>query len=118
MHARTPRFQSRSCLEVTAGQGNCLDTCHLLAAGYDLSTEAGYHYVMDECDRVVGLERVPLGCRGDRPEEVGKGALGLTPFRCLMKDARFVNTLGILETPYPERYAEAIRRLESLGRRK
>ncbi|WPB81082.1 TIM barrel protein [Archangium violaceum] len=128
MHARTPRFQSRICLEVTAGQGNCLDTCHLLAAGYDLSTEAGYHYVMDECDRVVGLERVhcvhlndsekPLGCRGDRPEEVGKGALGLTPFRCLMKDGRFVNTIGILETPHPERYAEAIRRLESLGRRK
>lgn len=48
----------------------------------------------------------------------GKGAIGLTPFRCLMKDARFVNTIGILETPYPERYAEAIRRLESLGRRK
>lgn len=129
MHARTPRFQSRICLEVTAGQGNCLgwrfehlaevlsqtavaerpgiclDTCHLFAAGYDLSMETGYHEVMEECDRVVGLERVH--CH----EEVGKGALGLTPFRCLMKDARFVNTIGILGS-------EAIRHLESLGRRK
>jgi len=152
VHARTPRFQSRICLEVTAGQGNCLgwrfehlaevfsrtgdagrlgiclDTCHLFAAGYDLSTDAGYDEVMDECDRVLGLERVhcihlndskkPLGCRVDRHEEVGKGALGLTPFRRLMKDPRFVSTIGILETPFPERYAEAIELLESFDRRK
>jgi deoxyribonuclease-4 len=38
--------------------GLCLDTCHLFAAGYDLSTEAGYHEVMSECDRGLGLERV------------------------------------------------------------
>ena len=151
MHARTPRFQSRICLEVTAGQGNCLgwrfehlaevlsqtkdagrlgiclDTCHLFAAGYDLSTEAGYHEVMASATgggTGAGALHPPqrqqeaAGCRVDRHEEVGKGAIGLTPFRCLMKDARFVNTIGILETPFPERYAQAIRLLESLGRRK
>ena len=83
---------------------------------------------MAECDRVVGLARVrcfhlndckkPLGCRVDRHEEPGKGAIGLTAFRCLVKDARFVDTIGVLETPFPERYGENIRLLESLGRRK
>jgi deoxyribonuclease-4 len=83
---------------------------------------------MAGCDRMLGLERVhcihlndskkPLGCRVDRHEEVGRGAIGLTPFRCLMNDPRFVNTIGILETPFPERYGEAIRHLESLRRRK
>jgi deoxyribonuclease-4 len=108
--------------------GICLDTCHLFAAGYDLSTEDGYDEVMAACDRTVGLERVhcihlndskkPLGCRVDRHEEVGKGALGPTPFRRLINDARFVNTLGILETPFPERYGEALRLLESMRERK
>ncbi len=70
-----------------------------------MSTNAGYDEAMTACDRAVGLE-------------VGKGAIGLTPFRRLTKDPRFVNPLGILETPFPERYAEAIELLESLGRRK
>lgn len=152
VHARCPRFRARICLEVTAGQGAslgwrfehladilaqvgqedrlglCLDTCHLFAAGYDLSTVRGYESVMDACERLLGLSRVrcfhlndskkPLGCRVDRHEEPGKGAIGLTAFRCLVKDVRFTHTIGVLETPYPERYGENIRLLESLGRRK
>ncbi|EAU63382.1 apurinic/apyrimidinic endonuclease [Stigmatella aurantiaca DW4/3-1] len=151
VHRRTPRFRSRICLEITAGQGHCLgwrfwhlteilsrvsredrlglclDTCHLFAAGYDLSSEEGYEAVMAECDAAVGLERVrcfhlndckkPLGCRVDRHEEVGQGTIGRTAFRCLVNDSRFVNTIGVLETPSPERYAEALRLLESLRRR-
>jgi len=151
VHRRTPRFRSRVCLEITAGQGHCLgwrfwhlteilsrvaredrlgiclDTCHLFAAGYDLSSEEGYDTVMAECDAAVGLDRVrcfhlndskkPLGCRVDRHEEVGKGTIGRTAFRCLVNDSRFVNTIGVLETPFPERYPEAIRLLESLRRR-
>jgi deoxyribonuclease-4 len=152
VHRRTPRFRAKVCLEITAGQGNCLgwrfwhlaeilsqverearlgvclDTCHLFAAGYDLSTEQGYEAVMAECDATVGLERVgcfhlndckkPLGCRVDRHEEVGKGTIGRVAFRCLVNDPRFVNTIGVLETPFPERYAEAIRLLESLRQRR
>jgi deoxyribonuclease-4 len=151
VHQRTPHFTTRLCLEVTAGQGHCLgwrfehleeilsqvraearlgvclDTCHLHAAGYDLTTPRGYEAVLGEFDRRVGLKRVccfhlndckkPLGCRVDRHEEVGKGAIGLTTFRLLMKDPRFIDTIGVLETPFPERYGENIRLLESLGRR-
>lgn len=108
--------------------GICLDTCHLFAAGYDIATEAGYEAVMAECDAAVGLERVGcfhlndckkgLGCRVDRHEEVGKGTIGRMAFQCLVNDPRFVNTIGVLETPFPERYAEAIRLLESLRRRR
>ena len=152
VHRRTPRFRARVCLEITAGQGTCLgwrfwhlaeilsqvaredrlgvclDTCHLFAAGYDLSTERGYEKVMAECDATVGLERVrcfhlndckkPLGCRVDRHEEVGKGSIGRVAFRCLVNDARFDNTIGALETPFPERYGQTLRLLESLRQRR
>jgi deoxyribonuclease IV len=150
VHARTRGFTARLCLEVTAGQGSCLgwrfehlseilsqlqaesrvsvclDTCHLYAAGYDLSTEAGYSQVMDACDHHVGLERVAcfhlndckkgLGCRVDRHEEIGRGAIGLTAFRLLVNDPRFRDTPGVLETPVPERYADALQLLHSLVR--
>lgn len=148
VHRAMPRAKSRICLEVTAGQGNCLgwrfehiaeifslctssdrlsvclDTCHLFAAGYDLSTKRGYERVMAECDALIGLHRVEcfhlndsqkaLGCRVDRHAEIGKGTMGLTPFRSLVNDSRFKRTVGILETPYPENYGRSIRLLESL----
>lgn len=150
IHQATPRFKARIALEVTAGQGNCLgwrfehlaeilsqveredrlaiclDTCHLHAAGHDLTTRGGYEKVMDAFDRLVGLSRVTcfhlndckkeLGCRVDRHEEIGRGTLGLTPFRQLVNDPRFAEAIGVLETPFPERYADAIRLLHSLRR--
>lgn len=89
--------------------GICLDTCHLFAAGYDISTPAGWHTAMDECDRVIGLDRVhcihvndakrPLDSRVDRHEHIGQGHMGLAGFRALMKDARFRAVPKILETP-------------------
>jgi deoxyribonuclease-4 len=104
--------------------GVCLDTCHLFAAGYDLRTSAGYERVMEELDREVGLGLVRcvhlndskkgLGCRVDRHEEIGKGAMGLEVFRCLVNDPRFERAIGVLETPFPERYPEAIALLQSL----
>jgi deoxyribonuclease-4 len=151
IHAEMPKVRSRICLEVTAGQGSCLgwrfehlaeiltlcasserlsvclDTCHLFAAGYDLSTRRGYEGVMAEFDRLVGLKRVEcfhlndsqrsLGCRVDRHADIGKGAIGLVVFRCLVNDSRFEHTVGVLETPNPERYGRSIRLLESLRRK-
>ena len=89
--------------------GVCLDTCHLFAAGYDVRTAAGYRRAMAECGATVGLERVlafhlndakaPLGSGLDRHENIGRGALGLVPFRLLLNDRRFARVPKVLETP-------------------
>ena len=87
----------------------CLDTCHLLTAGYDLCSEAGYEATFRAFDRLVGLDRLalfhlndskkPCGSRVDRHEHIGKGCLGLEPFRRLVNDPRFTHHPMVLETP-------------------
>jgi deoxyribonuclease-4 len=99
--------------------GICLDTCHLLTAGYDLCTEHGYADTFREFDRTVGLDRIkvfhlndskkPCGSRVDRHEHIGKGCLGLEPFRRLLNDPRFSTLPMLLETPKLET-AESKRR--------
>lgn len=89
--------------------GVCLDTCHLLTAGFDLCSESGYEDTFREFDRVVGLDRIkafhlndskrPCGSRVDRHEHIGKGCLGVEPFRRLLNDRRFANLPMLLETP-------------------
>lgn len=89
--------------------GVCLDTCHLLTAGYDLCSERGYKETFRTLDRLVGLDRVkvfhlndskkPCGSRVDRHEHIGKGCLGLEPFRMLLNDRRFATLPMLLETP-------------------
>ena len=150
IHAATRALRPRICLEVTAGQGNalgyrlehleeilsatrdagrvgvCLDTCHLFAAGYDISTARGMTAVLDEAVRRFGLRRIrcfhlndsvgPLGCRRDRHAEIGKGKLGLTAFRTLLNDGRFADVPGVLETPGPERYGRTLRLLQGMVR--
>lgn len=128
-----PRGRTMILLEHTAGQGTnlghrfehlaaiierldgsprvgvCLDTCHLLTAGYDICTDAGYRQTFREFDRLVGLDRVkvfhlndskkPCGSRVDRHEHIGKGCIGLEPFRRLLNDRRFARLPMLLETP-------------------
>lgn len=89
--------------------GVCLDTCHLLAAGYDITTRAGYQRTFRDFGRIVGLDRVkvfhlndskhPCGARVDRHEHIGQGCLGLDPFRLLLNDRRFAALPMLLETP-------------------
>jgi deoxyribonuclease-4 len=88
--------------------GVCLDTCHLVASGYDITTEAGYRDTFDQFDRLVGLERLkvfhgndskkPCGSRVDRHEHIGKGCIGLEPFRRLLHDPRFAGLPILIET--------------------
>jgi deoxyribonuclease-4 len=104
--------------------GVCVDTCHVFAAGYDLTTKAGYERTFAELDDEVGLEHVEvfhlndskkgLGCRVDRHEHIGDGALGLEPFRRLVNDARFEDTPAFLETEL--RFKENLAVLRSLRR--
>jgi deoxyribonuclease IV len=92
--------------------GVCLDTCHLLAAGYDIVSPEGYAATFKQFGRVVGFDRLkafhlndskrPLGSRVDRHEHIGQGHLGLEPFRRLVNDRRFRALPMLLETPKGE----------------
>lgn len=96
-------------LDATPRVGVCLDTCHLLAAGYDICSPEGYAATFEVFDRIVGLGRIqafhlndskkPCGSRVDRHEHIGKGCLGLEPFRMLLNDRRFPAHPMLLETP-------------------
>jgi deoxyribonuclease-4 len=101
-----------SILELLEGSpriGVCLDTCHLLTAGYDICSEEGYRSTFQHFDRLVGIGRIkvfhlndskkPCGSRVDRHEHIGKGCLGLEPFRRLLNDRRFAGLPMLLETP-------------------
>jgi deoxyribonuclease-4 len=134
-----PRRKTLVLLEHTAGQGRsvghrfehlaailehldgsrrvgvCLDTCHLVASGYDIVSEAGYRNTFAALDRIVGLDRVkvfhgndskkPCGSRVDRHEHIGEGCLGLEPFRRLLNDARFADLPILIETEKTSRSA-------------
>ena len=88
--------------------GVCLDTCHLLASGYDISTPAGYDETFTRFDRLVGLDRLevfhandskkPCGSRVDRHEHIGDGYVGREAFRRLLHDPRFANLPLLIET--------------------
>jgi deoxyribonuclease-4 len=93
----------------SARLGVCLDTCHLLAAGYDICSEEGYEDTFRQFGKIVGLSRLkafhfndskkPCGSRVDRHEHIGKGCLGLEPFRRILNDPRFARLPMLLETP-------------------
>jgi deoxyribonuclease-4 len=133
LFAARPRGRTMVLLEQTAGQGTaigarfehlaailaaargnrrlgvCLDTCHLLAAGYDIASPSGYDQTFAEFGRLIGFERLrlfhlndskrPLGSRVDRHEHIGQGHVGVEAFRRLVNDPRFSHLPMLLETP-------------------
>jgi deoxyribonuclease IV len=105
--------------------GVCLDTCHLFAAGYDLTSEDAYQGFMQTFDRVVGLDylkglhlndaKKALSSRVDRHASIGEGNLGTEGFRPLLNDPRLDRLPMILETPDSDRWAEEIQTLYALA---
>ena len=87
--------------------GVCLDTCHVADGGYDIVSDLDG--VLDEFDRVIGLDRLralhlndsknPLGSHKDRHEKIGQGVLGLETFRAVVRNPRLAGLPMILETP-------------------
>jgi deoxyribonuclease-4 len=87
----------------------CWDTCHIFAAGIDFTDEYKYERMVESFDRIVGLERLRaihmndsqkgLGSRVDRHAHIGKGMLGVEPFRFIMNDPRLAPLPKVLETP-------------------
>lgn len=118
------------CPELSAKLGVCLDTCHMNDAGYDIVHDL--NGVLDEFDRVVGIERLravhindsknPRGAHKDRHERIGKGYLGSEEFGGGMQVMQNIVSNGhlrslpfILETPNElAGYAAEIRLLRSL----
>lgn len=92
--------------------GFCLDTCHLFAAGYDVSSQDGLEATLDEAERILGLEHIPvihandsktpLGSRRDRHEQIGKGYIGEEAFRRIVTNPRLQGKAFLLETPVEE----------------
>jgi deoxyribonuclease-4 len=135
-HRQTRGIKTKCLLETTAGQGSCIgckfeqlasiidgvqnpdrlgvcvDTCHIFAAGYPISTEKDYKATMRALDKSVGIKLVraihindslkPLGSRVDRHAHIGRGMIGKEAFRLLVNDKRFSKVPMYLETPKGE----------------
>jgi deoxyribonuclease-4 len=135
-------------LETTAGQGDhvgwrfaqlgavineldgservavCIDTCHAFAAGYDLTTEAGYESMIAEArsevdNRIVAVHlndsRFGLGSRKDRHECIGTGEIGLAGLARIVRDPCLDSVPFILETPRPELWGDEIALLRRIA---
>ncbi|OSC97930.1 AP endonuclease [Trametes coccinea BRFM310] len=86
--------------------GVCLDTCHMYAAGYDITSRQGWQF---EFDREIGIgylrgmhlndSKAALGSKKDRHETIGLGHLGLRTFVHILADPRTRDIPLILETP-------------------
>jgi deoxyribonuclease-4 len=93
--------------------GLCLDSCHLFASGYDVRTEDALTRVIDECEELVGLDRLgslhlndsqtPLGSNRDRHADVGEGEIGRRGCGVFLSEPRFAGLPCVLETPGPDR---------------
>ena len=107
--------------------GVCLDTCHLLAAGYDLTSDEGYASTFAQFERLIGLERLrafhmndskkALGSRVDRHEHIGRGFVGLDAFRRIVNDTRFRDLPMMLETPKTEGRRPGLIAIDPLDKR-
>jgi len=87
----------------------CIDTCHTHVAGYDMVSEAGMRDTLAQLDETIGLKNVPVwhcndakadrGSKLDRHQHIGKGTIGLEPFKRLLNDPRLAQAAFIAETP-------------------
>jgi len=143
-----PRVKTKIALETTAGQGSCLghrfeeiaqiinkvreperlcvclDTAHIFAAGYDISSESAVKKTFREFDHVIGRPRLAAihlndsksarGSRVDRHAHIGKGEIGPAAFRFIMNDRRFSKIPKVLETPKGKQMKEDVVNLRRL----
>lgn len=133
VHDAAPGLRVRTCLETTTGAGTalgydfahiaaiigvvkepkrlaaCIDTCHIVSAGYDMSTLAAARRTLDEFCDIVGDERLlvahindseaPPGSRRDRHAHIGHGTCGDACFRAILSRRAWRTVPMILETP-------------------
>ena len=148
VHEKTKGFRVSTMLETTAGQGTslgyrfehlreiidrvdtpermsvCMDTAHIFAAGYDMTSPKKYKQVMKAFDDIIGLDLLKalhmndskreLGSRVDRHEHIGKGFIGKAGFKNFMRDRKMANVPKILETPKGKRQLEDLKNVKIL----
>lgn len=95
-------------LDGDARVGICLDSCHLLASGFDIRTTAALDEVIEEFDAKVGLDRlrclhlndskIPLGGNRDRHAPLGEGEIGEEGLAVFLSDPRFEQLPTLIET--------------------
>jgi deoxyribonuclease-4 len=103
----------------------CIDTCHTHVAGYDIVTEDAIYRTLQHLDVTIGLNNVkvihcndakaPCGSKLDRHQQIGKGTIGIEPFRILLNDPRLAHAAFIAETPI-DRPGDDRRNVEALKR--
>jgi deoxyribonuclease-4 len=147
-HEKTKNSNVGTMLETTAGQGTslgyrfehlraiidrvetpermsvCVDTAHIFAAGYDITSPKKYKQVMKEFDDIIGLDllkafhmndsKKALGSRVDRHEHIGKGFIGKAGFKNIMSDRKVVRVPKILETPKSKTQLEDLKNMKLL----
>jgi deoxyribonuclease-4 len=147
-HEKSKDSHVGTMLETTAGQGTslgyrfehlreiidrvdtpermsvCIDTAHIFAAGYDITSPKNYRMVMREFDDIIGLNllkalhmndsKKALGSRVDRHEHIGKGFIGKSGFKNIMRDRKIANVPKILETPKGKKQLEDLRNMKVL----
>jgi len=104
--------------------GVCLDTAHVLAAGYDLRAPASYEATFAAFDALIGLDRLhclhlndslkALDSRVDRHTWIGQGEVGLKAFELLVNDPRLQAVPMLLETPKGDDLKEDVEALALL----
>jgi len=143
-----PKVKTQIALETTAGQGSCLghtfeqiayiiqnareperlcvclDTAHVFAAGYDITSEVGVRKMFREFDRTIGLERLKAlhlndsktarGSRVDRHQHIGQGKIGLNAFGYIMREPRFRKIPKVLETPKEKDLRQDVANMKTL----
>jgi deoxyribonuclease-4 len=106
-------FEELAALIEGAGGGKrlgvCLDSCHLFASGYDVSSTDGLSGVLDDFERIVGLDRLgslhvndsqtPLGSNRDRHANLGDGEIGADGIAAFLSEPRFDGLACIFEGP-------------------
>jgi deoxyribonuclease IV len=90
----------------------CIDTCHVHVSGYDIVSEEGFRNTLSKLDSTIGLKNVPVwhcndaksafGSKLDRHQHIGKGTIGVEPFRRLLNEPRLAHAAFIAETPIDE----------------
>jgi deoxyribonuclease IV len=125
------RFEELRAIRDQAGSrtnvalGYCLDTCHLLAAGFDIATAAGLRDTIKLAEESLDLAHVhlihandsqaPAGSRRDRHAGIGSGHIGLEGFRRILRHPKLRGKAFILETPVKQPHDDR-RNLDTLRR--